>query len=285
MEEENKKRNKHAAEKTKSGHGIISKIIIFLILLIVIMAVALVLWYNNALKGTEGSSEEVTFEIKLGTTTDEIASILKEKGLIKDGFAFKLYVKLNNVSNFKAGKYTIKKDMGVPEIAEALQKGILFKDGYNITFVEGKTMEYIAKTIAENTNHTESEVYSLLKDEDYIDGLIEKYWFITDEIKNKNIYFPLEGYLFPDTYTFESKDVLVSEIFERMLDKMEDVLDEYKENIEKSKYSAHEILTIASITETEAIFDKDRKNVSSVLYNRLKENMSLRKRCYSILCI
>ncbi len=285
MEEENKKRNKHAAEKTKSGHSIISKIIIFLILLIVIMAVALVLWYNNALKGTEGSSEEVTFEIKLGTTTDEIASILKEKGLIKDGFAFKLYVKLNNVSNFKAGKYTIKKDMGVPEIAEALQKGILFKDGYNITFVEGKTMEYIAKTIAENTNHTESEVYSLLKDEDYIDGLIEKYWFITDEIKNKNIYFPLEGYLFPDTYTFESKDVLVSEIFERMLDKMEDVLDEYKENIEKSKYSAHEILTIASITETEAIFDKDRKNVSSVLYNRLKENMSLRKRCYSILCI
>ena len=39
-----------------------------------------------------------------------------------------------------------------------------------------------------------------MNDNNYIDELISKYWFLTNDIKNKNIYYPLEGYLFPDTY-------------------------------------------------------------------------------------
>lgn len=167
------------------------------------------------------------------------------------------------------------KNMTVPEVAEALQKGIMFKDSYNITFVEGKTFTYVAKTIADNTNNTEQDVYLLLRDEDYIDSLISKYWFITEDIKNKDIYYSLEGYLFPDTYSFESKDVTVKEIFKAMLDQMDKVLSKYKTDIQNNSYSVHEILSIASIIENEAIFDKDRKNISSVLYNRLSAKMSL----------
>ena len=105
--------------------------------------------------------------------------------------------------------------------------------------------------------------------------LIEKYWFITDEIKNKDIYYPLEGYLFPDTYAIANKDTKPEEIFEKMLDKMESVLEPYKEEIEESKYNVHELLTLASIIETEGTNDNDRKNVASVFYNRLDAGMSL----------
>ena len=160
---------------------------------------------------------------------------MKEKDLIKNELAFKIYIKLNKISNFQAGEYTLSKDMTAKEIAEALQKGILFKDSYNITFVEGKTFKYVAKTIADNTNNTEEEVYAILKNEEYIDNLISKYWFITEDIKNKDIYYSLEGYLFPDTYAFESKDVTVKEIFNAMLDQMEKVLNPYKEKIRKRK--------------------------------------------------
>ena len=60
-----------------------------------------------------------------------------------------------------------------------------------------------------------------------------------------------------------------------MLDRMEDILNEYKEEIENSKYSVHEILTIASIIETESLSNEGRKDVSSVIYNRLKKGMAI----------
>ena len=266
-------RSKHAAEK--QGSGIFKKFVLILILLVLIAGGGFFAWYNMSLSGTGTSSEEVSFDIEMGSGTEKIASVLKEKGLIKDEFAFKLYVKLNNVSNFKAGKYTIKKSMGVPEIVESLQNGILFKDNYNVTFVEGKTFGYIAKTIAENTNNTEQDVYDLVKDETYLNKIISKYWFITDDIKNKNIYYPLEGYLFPETYSFEEKDITVEEIFDIMLDQMAKVLNKHKTDIQSSGHSVHDILSMASIIENEAMHDKDRKDVASVLYNRLSAKMSL----------
>ena len=60
-----------------------------------------------------------------------------------------------------------------------------------------------------------------------------------------------------------------------MLDKMEEVLDPFKEEIENSNYTVHELLTLASVVETEGMNDNDRKDVASVFYNRLKNNISL----------
>lgn len=259
-----------------SNGNIFIKVIIFLIIFIIIVAILGIIWYNTSLSGTGTSNEKVDINIPLGSGSSAIADILKENDLIKSSLAFKIYVKMNNVTTFQAGNYTLTKDMNVEKIVESLQSGVVFKDtNYNLTFVEGKTMPYIAEVIAENTDNTEQDVYDLLKDEDYLDSLIDEYWFITDDIKKADIYYPLEGYLFPDTYSFDEKDVSVKDIFKTMLDKMESTLEPYKKKIEKSEYTPHEILTLASIIETEAIFDKDRKNVSSVFYNRLDEDMSL----------
>lgn len=267
-------RSKHAEEKT--GGGKLKKILIFGLIFIVLVVVGTYIWYNSSLSGTGTKEDSVSFEIGMGSGTNKIASVLKENDMIKSEFAFKLYTKLNNVSNFQAGKYTLTKDMTVPEIVKSLQTGKVFKDtNFNMTFIEGKTFKNIAKVIADNTDNTEQDVYDLMKDEDYLDSLISEYWFITNKIKDENIYYPLEGYLFPDTYTFEDKDVSVKDIFKTMLDQTKKVLDEYRNDIEKSKYTVHEILTMASIIENEAVHDEDRKGVASVLYNRLNANMSL----------
>ncbi len=276
MEEEieSKRKSKHSSDEKKGN--IFVKIIICLIMFVIIVAIFGIIWYNTSLSGTGTSDEKVEIDIPLGSNSSTIAEILKENDLIKSSLTFKIYVKMNNVTTFQAGSYTLTKDMNVETIVESLQSGIVFKDtSYNLTFVEGKTMPYIAKVIAENTDNTEQDVYDLLKDEEYLDSLIDEYWFITDEIKKADIYYPLEGYLFPDTYSFDEKDVPVKEIFKTMLDKMKNVLEPYKTDIEKSSYTPHELLTLASIIETEAIFDKDRKDVSSVFYNRLSVDMSL----------
>ena len=272
--DEEKKVAKHSSNNETGSKG--KKIVICIIALLVVIAISGVIWYNISLGGTGTSEEKVKIEIPIGTGTNKILDILKENDLIKSPQAFKIYVKLNKVSAFQAGTYTLTKDMSVPEIVQALQTGKVFKESnVSITFVEGKTYKYIAKQIAANTDNTEEDVYAVLEDKEYIKELIDEYWFLTDEIENKDIYYALEGYLFPDTYSFEDEKVTVKEIFKTLLDQTKKVLDTYKEEIEKSKYTVHEILTIASIIENEAIFDKDRKDVSSVVYNRLEKKMSI----------
>lgn len=253
------------------------KVIIAIIIVILLAILIPVLWYNTSISPVDkNNKEKVSIEIPIGSTSDSIAQILKDNDLIKSKLAFKIYVKLNKVNDFQAGKYELYKTMDIEELAKTLKTGKLYVENQvAITFIEGKTMNWYAEKIAEATNNTKQQVFELLENEAYIDSLIQKYWFLTDEIKNDDIYYPLEGYLFPDTYFFDNKDVTVEEIFEELLNQTDKVLSEYKDEIEKSKYSVHELLTIASIVETEGINPEDRKDISSVIYNRLKIKMAI----------
>lgn len=254
-------------------------IIIVSLIIILVIAIAVggaMLLYNNSLKAVSNNSEKVVVEIEKGMVASQIADTLESKELIKSALTFKIYTKLNKVSGMQAGTYKLDKNMSVEEIIEALKKGSdYYPNSLDITFLEGKNMRWIAKTIAANTNNTEADVFNKLEDEQYIDSLIEKYWFLTDEIKDENIYYPLEGYLFPDTYNFANKDVTVEQIFKAMLDQMETKLEKYRAQIETEGISIHKLLTLASITELEAAKKEDRAGVARVIYNRLKANMSL----------
>ena len=206
----------------------------------------------------------------------DIANTLKENNLIKDETMFKVYIKLTGKTNLKASTYELSENMGVKKIVEILESGNDYNpDEVKITFKEGINMRKIASLISENTNNSEEDVYDLLKDDEYLDELIDSYWFITEDIKDSKIYYSLEGYLYPDTYIFMNKDVSVKEIFKKMLDEMNDKLTPYKEKINNSDLSIHEILTLSSIVELEGASSSDRNGVAGVFYNRLNSNMAL----------
>lgn len=251
-------------------------ITITIILLLIIIAISTIVYYTNSLKATSTESIEVVVEIEKGMASSQIAEKLKSKGLIRNLATFKIYTKINKVSGMQAGTYKLNKNMNVEQIIDELKKGSsYYPNSVDITFLEGKNMRWIAKTIAEKTNNTENDVFTKLEDTKYIKSLINKYWFLTSEIENKDIYYPLEGYLFPDTYNFANKDVTVETIFSTMLDQMEAKLEKYKTKITSSGTSIHKLLTIASITELEAAKPEDRSGVAGVIYNRLKANMSI----------
>ena len=217
----------------------------------------------------------VIVEIKEGSI-NSIGETLYEKGLIRSTLIFKIYVKMNKVNNLKASTYELNKNMNLKAIISALEKGNSYNpDEIKITFKEGINVRKIAKIIDEETNNTYDDVINLMADSEYIDTLISKYWFLTDKIKNTKIYYPLEGYLFPDTYAFLNKDVTVKEIIEKMLDQMANKLDKYKDEIEKSSLSIHELITLASIVELEGASADDRASVAGVFYNRLKDKWVL----------
>ena len=219
--------------------------------------------------------EEKSIIIENGATVSDIANNLKKENIIKNEIFFKLYLKIKNVSNIYAAKYYFSPSMTLDEVVETLNEGGHSVNEITITFAEGINIRDLARIIASNTSNSEDDVYNKLKDKKYIASLIDSYWFLTDAIKNKDIYYPLEGYLFPDTYRFGSKDVSVEEIFETMLNQMGKVLNNYKKELEESDYSIHEIMTLSSITQSEGYNEDDFNNIASVFYNRLKSNMPL----------
>jgi UPF0755 protein len=257
-------------------YNIYVRLIIWGVLSLIIIFCTSCIWYKTSINKKSNDSSNIIVKIEIGSSSTDIANILKDSNVIHSSLAFRIFVKLNNVSGLQAGVYSLNQSMNVSEIISKLKSGIVFdQNNFNITFVEGKNMRWIAKKIASETTNTEDDVFNLLKDSTYIDSLIKNYWFLSDDIKQNDIYYPLEGYLFPDTYNLKNKAVTVKEIFKLMLDKMNIVLSKYKDDILNSKYSVHQLLTIASIIESEGIHDSDRKNISSVLYNRINCNMSL----------
>ena len=248
---------------------IISSVIIFVLLLIIIL-------YNLGINAVGKDDTIVKFVIEEGSTYYSVIKELENDKLIKSSFWFKIYIKLNNKNRLEAGTYKLSKNMSVKEIVSVFEKGSNYNpDVINITFKEGKNMRWIASTIASNTNNKAEDVYNLLNDKTYLNELINEYWFIDESIKNPNIYYSLEGYLFPNTYQFKSKEVSVKEIFKTMLDEMDKKLSNYKNDLEKNKYSIHELLTLASIVEVEGKVNSDRKGIASVFYNRLNSGWSL----------
>lgn len=255
-------------------------IVIGIILALVICAgIGGFVWYSGALKpvNNKGALGEnlvrVQIEEKMGTSA--IAELLQEKNVIKSANAMKLYCKVNNISVLQAGNYDIDIAEDLPTILQHIINGDIVSEEIKITFVEGKNIRWFAKIIAEKTENTEDDVFELLQDEDYIDSLIEKYWFLTEDIKDDDIYYPLEGYLLPDTYTFENKEVSVKTIFNVILNYTEKFLNDYEEDIEESEFSIHELMTIASITELEGKSAADRKEIVGVFMNRMNRGMSL----------
>lgn len=242
-----------------------------IILLVVFTTVILALgiYYKVNMTGTSNSDTKKIVNIEKGSI-DSIAKTLKDNNLIKNVSIFKVYIKLTNKSNLKAGTYELSENMGVEKIVKILEAGTKYNPNeISITFKEGINIRKIATLISENTNNSYDDVIKKASDETFIDTLINKYWFLTEDIKNKNIYYSLEGYLFPDTYKFNNREVTTEEIFTKMLDEMDKKLSKYKDEINKSDLSVHEIITLASVVELEGAKATDRKGVAGVFYNRL----------------
>ena len=250
------------------------KKILIVVISILVMILLIVGLYFYGLTSVSKDSEKVEFTIKSGTSTKAVINNLYEAGIIKSKIASSIYIKLNSNITVKAGTYELDRKKNTQEIFEILDGNNAIQDTIKVTFTEGKRIVDYAKVISDNFGYSESEVLNTISDKEYLKTLINKYDFLSNDILNSDIYYPLEGYLFPDTYEFY-KDASIKSIIEKMLDKMAKVLDNYSTSLADSSFSTHEILTIASIIENETKFKEDRAPVSQVIYKRLDLNMSL----------
>ena len=244
-----------------------------LILLITIVSFIIVTIYQ--LSPVDRKNDKIiTFTIENGTGKGVIIENLKKENLIRSAFFGKIVVKLKNTELY-AGTYKLSKDLSTNEIINKISNHEnIENETITITFVEGKRLNYFISEISKNFDFNEEELNEKLINKEYLDTLIEKYWFITDAIYNEDIYYPLEGYFYPDTYEFK-KNSTFEEIVEKILNNMDSKLSDYKDEIEIGNLKIHEYLTLASIVELEGVNSVDRAGVAGVFYNRLNNGMTL----------
>lgn len=254
----------------------IKKILLVSFILLVICLITGGIYITLSLAPVDKENDEVSqFVLEKGWGINKIADELESAKLIKNALIFKVYVKLNNHTNFQAGTYKLSKNMSVEDIITYLTTGTnIIENTKTVTFVEGKKFTYYVKKIAENFDFTEKEIMDTVTSEEFLNKVIKKYWFIEEDILNKELYYPLEGYLFPDTYEFKN-DATIEDIIYKMIDALGTKLNNYKDEINLTNKSISSLLTLASMVELEAVTPEDRAYVAGVFTNRLKTNMTL----------
>ncbi|MCU9613965.1 endolytic transglycosylase MltG [Caldibacillus lycopersici] len=236
------------------------------------------LYISAALKPVDANSnKDISVEIPLGSGISTIANILEDKHVIKDAKVFKYYVKFKNEAEFQAGTYALSPSMTLDEIIQSLKTGKVYKDAkIAITVPEGLNLKEIVAIVSKATGYSETELMNTLNDEKFIQSMIDKYPnLLTDEVFQENIKYPLEGYLFPATYSYVEEKPAIEEIFEPMIEKTDSIVAKYMPDIKNKKMTVHTFLTMSSLIEEEATEDTDRKTIASVFYNRMDIGMPL----------
>ena len=254
-----------------------SKFLLFLLFLAIFVIFIIIGVYIFETGPVSSKNKPKTVTIEKGENYYRIASKLKKQNLIKSETFYKIYLKLNSPKSLTAGDYELNENMSVQKIVKTLSDEKNQKiNTIKLTFREGLNIRGIAKIVEEKTDIKSEDFINTITDKEYIKSIQKDYWFLTDSIYNEQIYYPLEGYLFPDTYHFDKKTLSSKNIIKKMLENTNRKLEKYKDKLmQNNTYNIHNIFTLASLIEQEGVTAEDRTLVASVFYNRLKINMAL----------
>ena len=241
------------------------RLILLLILVVLIAGGASAAWvYAELRRPVTHNKTGQYIEIPRGSSPASIVKKLADEGIIKHEWPLKFYLKgTGRGSTLKAGEYDFPSPVSPMQVLAKLQQGE--RRLTRLTIPEGWTRWDIAKAMMQVPElHLESEAQAL--------GLMNNVSLISDlDPVAKN----LEGYLFPDTYEF-SPETTPAELIEMMVKRFRGVWKpEWTNRTTGMSMSVREIVTTASIIETEAKLDEERPIVASVIYNRLKKDIPL----------
>ncbi len=249
-----------------------------LALLILVLAVLVGAggYYTLGLRPVDpGSEEKVIVEIPNGSGASAIVDILDDAGLVKNRFCAKVNSRIGGYDSLMANTYIFSPSMSFKEIMTVINEGTFeYISKESVEVKDGARLQQVAEAISEQLPYTADEILEKWSDREYLNQLIDKYWFLTDEILDEDIMYPLEGYLYADTYFVTADSSDIEGFTEMCLDRMDEVLTERKDAIKASGFSVHELLTLTSIVTKEATAE-DQAGVAGVFMNRLDQGMSL----------
>jgi len=206
-----------------------------------------------------------SFVIEPGDNARDIADTLYGAGLIRSRLLFIIIARQKGLEGkLRAGEYTLEPGLPVEQIVQRLEKGQV--NSWTFVVPEGSTVMQIADILVEKGYAGRDEFLLAARNTD----LVKEFLPSVSTLKE-----PLEGYLAPNTYKVR-KGAPAQEFVKIMLDATKSYYtQEFKQRLDGTKLTFHQMLTLASIVEREAALDNERPIIASVYLNRLRLGMKL----------
>ncbi|MFH0906806.1 MAG: endolytic transglycosylase MltG [bacterium] len=222
---------------------------LFVFLFVLVFCSLFIFAYYQIKTPLDNQWSESIFIIEKGQGLEKVAFNLEKANLIKDDKWFMFYVFLKGwTSNLQAGEYSLSPCLDISQIANRIVDGQAISQEISITIPEGFNIKQIDNRLSEA-------------------NLIE-----AGELLN---YSYLEGYLFPDTYRF-NKNADLDEIIAKIRNNFDIKIDEdLKKEIKRQGKTINEIIIMASLIEREVATNNDKKIVSGIFWNRIRDNYPL----------
>ncbi len=231
--------------------GVIAILLIILLLAIFDMA------------GIGGGKALIDIKVSEGEGLSAIAEKLDDTGIINGKLAFKIYARLTGRHIYQMGIHKLNPSMSYRQIMKELEN-MPEADTYTVLIPEGYEVWKVANVLEEE-GLINRDVFMREAQVGNFD-----YDFVTQIPDRDN---RLEGYLYPDTYTFSS-NMTEREIINVMLKNFQKKVIPVYEQAQTNR-SLDEVINLASVIEREAANDEERGKVASVFINRLNKGMRL----------
>tara|TARA_X000000368_G_scaffold21116_1_gene16450 strand:+ start:62 stop:1132 length:1071 start_codon:yes stop_codon:yes gene_type:complete len=210
----------------------------------------------------------IEVNIPQGSSASQISSILDSTGIVSSSLAFELYLRNENLTDkLRPGTYEIQNNLSFEDITSILLKGPPLKT-YTITIPEGLWLSETLNTISAQTGYDIAQLENSLTS----GQVVSKYLPNNDFSQLQN----WEGLLFPNTYQIDIEsngEIILQTLVDELEFRYENLLS--NNSIPEWITSPTQFFTVASLIEAESKLDEDRPLVSSVIRNRLNDNMLL----------
>ncbi|HWI60788.1 MAG TPA: endolytic transglycosylase MltG [Symbiobacteriaceae bacterium] len=212
-----------------------------------------------------GATEPVLVEIPTGLSTREVAELLEQRQVIKDAVFFRYYARYRKLDvKIQGGEYELTRGMSPDQILQKLSRGEVVVRRFTVP--EGLTVAQLADLLA-GKKLVERDKFLQLAAASQLNAA-----YLPKDVKLAQ---PLEGYLFPSTYDYKP-GVSEEQILSMMYAGWEKAFAaDLKARAKETGLTVHEVMTLASIIETEAQVAQERPVIGGVYLNRLRIGMKL----------
>lgn len=238
----------------------IKKLVLLLLILVAVVTLAIYSQGFHAPASKRG--DEIRFEVTRGQSLMVIAQNLEKQNVIPNAKVFYYYLRLKHSNlTVQAGAYTIPTHNGI--IATIAQLKTPLVEGVSVTIPEGWNIWKTAGRLAARFDAIDSSDFvALCSNRSFIESL-----------GLSDVSF-LEGYLFPETYSFP-KETDSKAAITFMVQHFLDAYRGFEASARAASLSQHEVVTLASIIEEESQVPYEQARISGVFFNRLEQGIPL----------
>jgi UPF0755 protein len=232
-----------------------------LIFVLILLAVAYAAWFHETRWPVRSASDPPQpLVIAQGAGVLEIGRQLQQLGLVRHPEVFRIYVVTRGqTGRLRAGEYALEGAMTLDQIVDKIVRGDVVR--HTVTFPEGTSLEDMARLATIKGIPAEAFLAAARNPAPVQD--------LDPDAKD------LEGYLFPDTYDIPQGPDPAGQLVSRMVRRFREVIAPELPQVARSGRTLRQIVTLASIVETETARPEERPRVAAVFLNRLQKRMPL----------